>query len=447
MLFLIKFSIAVMGSKNKTVNVVTLGCSKNIVDSEQVMRQLTGSGFSVVHNSDNLSESSIVLINTCGFIGDAKEESIEMILKFAEAKKNGQVERIYVFGCLSQRYREELTSEIPEVDGFYGVNELKTVIKVLGAEYQQQLLNERELTTPDHYAYLKISEGCSWGCAYCAIPLIRGQHVSRPMEDLIVEAQLLAKKGVKELIVIAQDSTYYGKDIYGKRRIADLLTELSTIDGIEWIRLHYAYPYQFPEELIAAIATNPKICAYLDIPFQHISDTVLTKMRRHISMKETYALIEKLRSGIPNLALRTTLLVGHPGEGVEEFDELCRFVEKVRFDRLGVFPYSEEEGTHGAKNYQDIIPLEEKVRRAGEIMRIQQKIAEELNSQKVGKIIRVIIDSENADFYVGRTEYDSPEVDGEVMVKKGAKSLFPGEFYEVRITDSLDYDLIGEAII
>ena len=435
-----------MGS-SKIVNVVTLGCSKNIVDSEQVMRQLTGSGFSVVHNSDDLSQSGIVLINTCGFIGDAKEESIEMILKFAEAKKEGQVEKIFVFGCLSQRYREELSSEIPEVDGFFGVNELQTVIKVLGAEYRQQLLNERELTTPDHYAYLKISEGCSWGCAYCAIPLIRGQHVSRPMEDLIIEAQLLAKKGVKELIVIAQDSTYYGKDIYGKRRIAELLTELSTIDGIEWIRLHYAYPYQFPEELIEVIATNPKICAYLDIPFQHISDNVLTKMRRHISMEETYTLINKLRSGIPNLALRTTLLVGHPGEGLEDFNELIRFVEKVRFDRLGVFPYSEEEGTHGAKTYQDIIPLEEKVRRAGEIMKLQQKIAEELNSQKVGKIIRVIIDNEGADFYTGRTEHDSPEVDGEVMVKRGDFTLIPGEFYNVMITDSLDYDLIGEVIL
>ena len=436
-----------MARINKTVNVVTLGCSKNIVDSEQVMRQLTGSGFSVVHNSDNLSESHVVLINTCGFIGDAKEESIEMILKFAEAKNAGQVEKIFVFGCLSQRYREELSAEIPEVDGFFGVNELKTVIKVLGAEFQQQLLNERELTTPSHYAYLKISEGCSWGCSYCAIPLIRGQHVSRPMEDLVIEAQLLAKKGVKELIVIAQDSTYYGKDIYGKRRIAELLTQLSAVSGIEWIRLHYAYPYQFPEELIEVMATNLKICAYLDIPFQHISNNVLTKMRRHISMEDTYLLVERLRSRIPNLALRTTLLVGHPGEGVEEFNELIRFVEKVKFDRLGVFPYSEEEGTFGAKNYEDTIPLEEKVRRVGEVMKLQQKIAEELNSQKVGKVLRVIIDQEEADFYIGRTEHDSPEVDGEVMVKKGDFSLIPGEFYNVKVTDSLDYDLIGEVVV
>lgn len=435
-----------MGLNSKTVNVVTLGCSKNIVDSEQVMRQLTGSGFSVVHNSDDLSLSNIVLINTCGFIGDAKEESIEMILKFAEAKSKGKVEKIFVFGCLSQRYREELSAEMPEVDGFFGVNDLKTVIKVLGAEYKQQLLNERELTTPSHYAYLKISEGCSWGCSYCAIPLIRGKHISRPIEDLVTEASLLAKKGVKELIVIAQDSTYYGKDIYGERRIGELLTKLSTIEGVEWIRLHYAFPYQFPEELINVIANNPKICAYLDIPFQHVSDRVLDKMRRKVSASETYDLIEKLRKGIPNLALRTTLLVGHPGEEIEDFNELLRFIEKVRFDRLGVFPYSEEEGTHGAINFPDSIPFEEKVRRVGEVMKLQQKIAEDLNSQKVGKTFRVIIDQEEVDYYVGRTEHDSPEVDGEVMVKKGDLPLTVGEFYNIKITDSLDYDLIGEVL-
>ncbi len=435
-----------MGLNSKTVNVITLGCSKNIVDSEQVMRQLTGSGFSVVHNSDDLSLSNIVLINTCGFIGDAKEESIEMILKFAEAKSKGKVEKIFVFGCLSQRYREELSSEMPEVDGFFGVNDLKTVIKVLGAEYKQQLLNERELTTPSHYAYLKISEGCSWGCSYCAIPLIRGKHISRPIEDLVTEASLLAQKGVKELIVIAQDSTYYGKDIYGERRIGELLTKLSTIEGVEWIRLHYAFPYQFPEELIDVIANNSKICAYLDIPFQHVSDSVLDKMRRKVSASETYDLIDKLRKGIPNLALRTTLLVGHPGEEIEDFNELLRFIEKVRFDRLGVFPYSEEEGTHGAINFPDSIPFEEKVRRVGEVMKLQQKIAEDLNSQKVGKTFRVIIDQEEVDYYVGRTEHDSPEVDGEVMVKKGDLPLTVGEFYNIKITDSLDYDLIGEVL-
>lgn len=435
-----------MGSNGKTVNVVTLGCSKNLVDSEQVMRQLTASGFSVVHNSDDLSQSNIVLINTCGFIGDAKEESIEMILKFAEAKNSGKVEKIFVFGCLSQRYREELTAEITEVDGFFGVNELKTVIKVLGAEYQQQLLNERELTTPNHYAYLKISEGCSWGCSYCAIPLIRGKHISRPIEDLVMEANFLAKKGVKELIVIAQDSTFYGKDIYGKRRIAELLTQLSSINGIEWIRLHYAFPFEFPEDLIETIANNSKICAYLDIPFQHISNNVLAKMRRGVSMEETYNLIAKLRKGIPNLALRTTLLVGHPGEVAEDFKELYNFVEKVRFDRLGVFAYSEEEGTYGAINFKDTIPLEEKVRRVGEIMKLQQTISEDLNSQKVGKVFRVLVDQEDADFYVGRTEHDSPEVDGEVMVKKGKIHLVVGEFYNIKITDSLDYDLIGEVV-
>ncbi len=436
-----------MGSNGKTVNVVTLGCSKNIVDSEQVMRQLTGSGFSVVHNSDDLSKSSIVLINTCGFIGDAKEESIEMILKFVEAKNNGSVEKIFVFGCLSQRYRDELSAEMPEVDGFFGVNELKTVIKVLGADFKQQLLNERELTTPSHYAYLKISEGCSWGCSYCAIPLIRGKHISRPIEGLVEEATLLAKKGVKELIVIAQDSTYYGADIYGERRIAELLGKLSEIEGIEWVRLHYAFPFQFPDELIDAMGNNPKICAYVDIPFQHVSNNVLEKMRRRVTSAETYELIDKLRQGIPNLALRTTLLVGHPGEEIEDFNELLQFIEKVRFDRLGVFPYSEEEGTYGANNFSDTIPFEEKVRRVGEVMKLQQKISEELNSQKVGQVFRVIIDQEEADYYIGRTEYDSPEVDGEVMVNKGDCPLIVGEFYNVKITDSLDYDLIGEVIL
>ncbi len=435
-----------MGSNGKTVNVVTLGCSKNIVDSEQVMRQLTGSGFSVVHNSDDLSKSSIVLINTCGFIGDAKEESIEMILKFVEAKNNGSVEKIFVFGCLSQRYRDELSAEMPEVDGFFGVNELKTVIKVLGADFKQQLLNERELTTPSHYAYLNISEGCSWGCSYCAIPLIRGKHISRPIEGLVEEATLLAKKGVKELIVIAQDSTYYGADIYGERRIAELLGKLSEIEGIEWVRLHYAFPFQFPDELIDAMGNNPKICAYVDIPFQHVSNNVLEKMRRRVTSAETYELIDKLRQGIPNLALRTTLLVGHPGEEIEDFNELLQFIEKVRFDRLGVFPYSEEEGTYGANNFSDTIPFEEKVRRVGEVMKLQQKISEELNSQKVGQVFRVIIDQEEADYYIGRTEYDSPEVDGEVMVNKGDCPLIVGEFYNVKITDSLDYDLIGEVM-
>lgn len=429
--------------EGRRISVITLGCSKNIVDSEFVMRQLNASGFQVMHNSDDRAD--IVLINTCGFIGDAKEESIAMILKYAEQKQQGQIQKLFVFGCLSERYKQELEAEIPEVDGFFGVNEFKAVVQVLGAQYRTELLGERLLTTPSHYAFLKISEGCSWGCSYCAIPLIRGKHVSQTLEQLVLETENLAALGVKELIVIAQDTTYYGMDIYGKRRISELLNRLCEIDGIEWIRLHYAFPYQFPEDLIETIASNPKICSYLDIPFQHISDVVLKNMRRGITKAETYELIHRLRERIPNLALRTTLLVGHPGEGIEEFDELCNFVSEVKFDKLGVFPYSEEEGTFAAQNLMDRLSSEEKIRRAGTIMKLQQKISEELSSQKVGKRFRVLIDSEDSEFYVGRTEYDSPEVDGEVLIKKNDLiKLEIGEFYETKIVDSMEYDLIGE---
>lgn len=406
------------------------------------MRQLNASGFQVMHNSDDRAD--MVLINTCGFIGDAKEESIAMILKYAEQKQQGQIQKLFVFGCLSERYKQELEAEIHEVDGFFGVNEFKAVVQVLGAQYRTELLGERLLTTPSHYAFLKISEGCSWGCSYCAIPLIRGKHVSQTLEQLVLEAENLAALGVKELIVIAQDTTYYGMDIYGKRRISELLNRLCEINGIEWIRLHYAFPYQFPEDLIETIASNPKICSYLDIPFQHISDVVLKNMRRGITKAETYELIHRLRERIPNLALRTTLLVGHPGEGKEEFDELCNFVREVKFDKLGVFPYSEEEGTFAAQNLQDKLSSEEKIRRAGTIMKLQQKISEELSSQKVGKRYRVLIDSEDSEFYVGRTEYDSPEVDGEVLIKKNDLiKLEIGAFYEAKIVDSMEYDLIG----
>jgi len=430
-----------MMSETQKISVVTLGCSKNIVDSEFVMRQLTASGFQVVHNSDE--QSDIVLINTCGFIGDAKEESISMILKYVEQKKERQIKKLFVFGCLSERYREELTKEIPEVDGFFGVNEFKTVVKVLGAQYREDLLGERVITTPSHFAYLKISEGCSWGCSYCAIPLIRGKHISKSIDQLVKEAEKLASVGVKELIIIAQDSTFYGIDIYGKRQIYELLNRLSTIKGIEWIRLHYAFPYQFPLDLMETIASNSKICSYLDIPFQHISDVVLKSMHRGITKAETYELIRQLRTKIPNLTLRTTLLVGHPGEGQTEFDELCAFVKEIKFDRLGVFPYSEEEGTFAAENYKDMLTTEEKIRRAGIIMKLQQEISENLNSQKVGKRLRVLIDSEDSEFYIGRSEYDSPEVDGEVLVKKSDNVIEIGYFYEVEIIDSLEYDLIG----
>ncbi|HUW06477.1 MAG TPA: 30S ribosomal protein S12 methylthiotransferase RimO [Williamwhitmania sp.] len=431
-----------MQTKNQRISVVTLGCSKNIVDSEFIMRQLQASNFQVMHNSND--KVDIVLINTCGFIGDAKEESIAMILKYAEEKQQGHIQKLFVFGCLSERYRLELETEIPEVDGFFGVNEFKSVVQILGAKYRSELLGERMLTTPSHYAFLKISEGCSWGCSYCAIPLIRGKHLSRTVEQLVQEAEKLATAGVKELIVIAQDTTFYGMDLYGKRRISELLNQLSTIAGIEWIRLHYAFPYQFPDDLIDTIALNPKICSYLDIPFQHISDIVLKNMHRGISKADTYDLIGRLRAKIPNLALRTTLLVGHPGEGAAEFEELCKFVQEVKFDRLGVFPYSEEEGTFAANNLEDTLSTEEKIRRAGIIMKLQQKISEGLNADKVGKSYQVLIDSEDDEFYLGRTQYDSPEVDGEVLIKKkNEKHLEIGNFYEVEIVDSLEYDLIG----
>lgn len=431
-----------MQTKNQKISVVTLGCSKNIVDSEYIMRQLQASNFQVMHNSND--KADIVLINTCGFIGDAKEESIAMILKYAEEKQQGHIQKLFVFGCLSERYRLELEAEIPEVDGFFGVNEFKSVVQILGAKYRDELLGERMLTTPSHYAFLKISEGCSWGCSYCAIPLIRGKHLSRTVEQLVQEAKKLAAAGVKELIVIAQDTTFYGMELYGKRRISELLNQLSAIAGIEWIRLHYAFPYQFPDDLIDTIASNPKICSYLDIPFQHISDIVLKNMHRGISKADTYDLIDRLRAKIPNLALRTTLLVGHPGEGVAEFEELCKFVQEVKFDRLGVFPYSEEEGTFAANNLEDTLSTEEKIRRAGIIMKLQQKISEGLNADKVGKSYQVLIDSEDDEFYLGRTQYDSPEVDGEVLIKKkDEKHLKVGNFYEVEIIDSLEYDLIG----
>lgn len=332
--------------------------------------------------------------------------------------------------------------EIPEVDGFFGVNEFKSVVNVLGAKYRDDLLGERVITTPSHYAFLKISEGCSWGCSYCAIPLIRGKHISKPMEVLIKEAEILAAGGVKELIVIAQDSTYYGFDIYGERKISVLMQKLSEIKGIEWIRLHYAFPYQFPMDLIEIMASNPKICSYLDIPFQHISNSVLKNMRRGITKEETLELIERLRAKIPDLTLRTTLLVGHPGEGQTEFDELCEFVRMVRFDRLGVFPYSEEEGTYAAKNLKDNIPTEEKIRRAGIVMKIQQEISHNLNQKRVGSLLKVLVDSEESEFYIGRSQFDSPEVDGEVLINKD-KKLHVGEFYNVEIIDSLDYDLVG----
>ena len=427
----------------KKINVITLGCSKNTVDSEHLMARLAAAGYEVVFDSDR-TEAKTVVINTCGFIGDAKQESIEMILRAVEAKNAGKIERLFVIGCLSERYADELRVEIPEVDDYFGARTWDGVIAALEADADPALDTERYLTTPKHYAYLKISEGCNWMCGYCAIPLIRGRHVSVPMEQLEEEARKLAAKGVKELIVIAQDSTYYGIDLYGKRMLAELLRRLCRIDGIEWIRLHYAYPAAFPEDVIEVMAAEPKICKYLDIPFQHISDHQLKAMLRRHTKGEAMTLIEKLRAAIPDLALRTTLLVGYPGETEADFEELCDFVRTVRFERLGVFPYSEEEGTHSAEKLTDDVPEGVKESRVERIMRLQQTIASQLNAERVGRTERVIVDRRQGDFYVARSEYDSPEVDQEILIPADGKRIFKGRFYEVKITGSEEYDLYGE---
>jgi ribosomal protein S12 methylthiotransferase len=428
----------------KIINIVTLGCSKNIVDSERLYKQLEVNGYSVVHDSNDTS-AKVVVINTCGFIGDAKEESIDTILSFAHAKVKGKIRHLFVMGCLSERYKKELQLEIPEVDEFFGVNNLEDIIKAIGGDLKTDLLGERTITTPKHYAYLKISEGCNWGCSYCAIPLIRGKHVSVPIENLVAEAKSLAAKGVKELLVIAQDTTYYGLDIYGKRMLGELLNNLSEIDGIEWIRLHYAYPTYFPDDVINVIRDNPKVCKYLDIPFQHISDKVLKKMRRGISSEETYALINKLKTEIPNIALRTTLLVGHPGETEAEFRHLVEFVKDVKFDRLGVFPYSEEENTYAAINFDDSISEETKQDRVEVIMQLQSEIALKKNQERIGRKMKVLIDRFEGEFYIARSQYDSPEVDQEVLIDADTDVII-GEFYDVEITDAEEFDLFAKFI-
>ena len=427
------------------INVITLGCSKNTVDSEHLMARLAAAGYEVVFDSDR-TDAKTVVINTCGFIGDAKQESIELILRAADAKMRGKIERLFVIGCLSERYADELRNEIPEVDDYFGARSWEGIIAALEADPREELKTERHLTTPKHYAYLKISEGCNWMCGYCAIPLIRGRHVSVPMEELEEEARKLAEKGVKELILIAQDSTYYGIDLYGKRMLAELLRRLCRIDGIEWIRLHYAYPAAFPEEVIEVMASEKKICKYLDIPFQHISDNQLKAMLRRHTKAEAVELVEKLRNRIPDLALRTTMLVGYPGETEADFEELCDFVREVRFERLGVFPYSEEEGTHSAEKLTDDVPEEVKQARVERLMELQRRIAGELNRERVGKQMRVIVDGRQGDFYVARSEYDSPEVDQEILIPADEKRLFKGRFYEVKITDAEDYDLYGELV-
>ena len=429
---------------NKKINVITLGCSKNLVDSEHLMAQLDEAGYEIVTDSND-TDAKIVVINTCGFIGDAKEEAIQTILECAEAKADGRIEKLFVMGCLSERYADELRAEIPEVDDYFGARSLKEVVEALDADYLPELETERLLTTPEHYAYLKIGEGCNWHCAYCAIPLIRGNHRSVPMEKVLEEAEGLVAVGVKEIIVIAQDTTYYGKDLYGKRMLAELLRKLCAIEGVEWVRLHYAYPTDFPQEVIDVMRDEPKICKYLDIPLQHISDNQLTAMRRRITKAETEALVERLRTEIPDIALRTTMLVGFPGETEEDFEELCEFVRKVRFERLGAFAYSEEEGTPSALHLEDNVPEEVKESRVERLMQIQKRISLALNAERVGKTMRAIIDRTEGEFYIGRSQYDSPEVDEEILITS-ANPLEVGQMVDVRITDCEEYDLYGEVV-
>ncbi len=426
----------------KLVDVISLGCSKNLVDSERLMAQLRANNISVAHDSEN-PKGEVAIINTCGFIGDAKEESINTILQFAEAKHRGKLKKLYVMGCLSERYRKELEEQIPEVDKFYGKFDWKGIIQDLGATYRRDLMNERSLTTPKHYAYLKISEGCNRKCSYCAIPIITGPHTSRPLDEIVDEVKALAANGVKELQVIAQDLSSYGTDLYQRNRLAELVDAISEVDGIEWIRLHYAYPAGFPHDLLDVMARNPKVCKYLDLALQHSSNNMLKLMRRHITKEQTIDLLNEIRAKVPGIHLRTTLITGHPGETKEDFNDLMEFVESMRFERLGVFPYSHEEDTYAWNNYDDNIPEEVKQERADKIMSLQEGISAEVNGAKVGKVIKVIVDRKEGDHFVGRTEFDSPEVDPEVVVRGNAKV---GEFCMVRITEAEDYDLVGDVV-
>ena len=431
--------------RRNTIDIITLGCSKNLVDSEKLMRQLEANGYKVTHDSPN-PQGEIAVINTCGFIGDAKEESINMILEFCEAKEEGRLNKLYVMGCLSERYLKELEVEIPQVDKFYGKFNWNELLTDLGKAYHDEIAIERTLTTPKHYAYLKISEGCDRSCAYCAIPIITGKHTSRPMEEIIDEVKLLVSEGVKEFQLIAQELTYYGVDLYKSQKLPELIERIAQVPGVEWIRLHYAYPTHFPEDLFRVMRENDNVCKYMDIALQHISDNMLTRMRRHVSKSETYDLIEKFRQEVPGIHLRTTLMVGFPGETEEDFAELKEFVQKARFDRMGAFAYSEEEGTYAAETYEDSIPQEVKQARLDELMALQQEISAELSQAKIGQEFKVIIDRKEGEYYIGRTQFDSPEVDPEVLIKADGKRLFSGRFYQVRITNADDFDLFGEII-
>lgn len=430
--------------RNKDIDIITLGCSKNLVDSERLMGMLKAAGFNPKHDPTT-PKAKIAVINTCGFIGDAKEESVNMILDFVQAKQDGKLSKLYVMGCLSQRYRDELQQEIPEVDKFYGKFDWMGLLQDLGSSERKDLYGERLLTTPKHYAYLKISEGCDRHCSYCAIPIITGTHHSRPMEDILSEVGNLVAQGVKEFQIIAQELTYYGIDLYNKQMIAELIDKIAQVPGVEWIRLHYAYPSHFPFELLTVMRNHPNVCRYLDIALQHISDHMLDLMHRHVTKAETYQLIETMRKEVPGIHIRTTLMVGHPGETEEDFEELKQFVRDMKFDRMGAFAYSEEEGTYAATHYEDNITQEVKQQRLDELMAIQQEISAEKNQSKVGQVLKVIIDREENDYFVGRTEFDSPEVDPEVLIVK-TKPLQKGKFYQVKITSAEDYDLFGQIL-
>jgi ribosomal protein S12 methylthiotransferase len=432
--------------KRKTIDIITLGCSKNLVDSERLMRQLEINGYRVTHDSDR-PQGEIAVINTCGFIEDAKEESIQMILAFAKAKEEGDLQKLFVMGCMSERYQSELSAEIPQVDKFYGKFSWKELLKDLGKRYDERAEFERSLTTPKHFAYLKISEGCNRTCSYCAIPLMTGAHISRPMEEILDEVRFLVKQGVKEFQVIAQELTYYGIDLYKQARLPELIERISDIPGVEWIRLHYAYPAHFPDGLFRVMRERDNVCKYMDIALQHISDDILKRMRRQVTKEETCRLIKQFRQEVPDIHLRTTLMVGYPGETEADFEALKTFVREARFDRMGAFAYSEEEGTHAASHDKDDVPEKVKQQRLDELMKIQQDISAELNMLKVGRTLKVVIDRLEGDYYVGRTEYDSPEVDPEVLIKQSGEQLAIGSFYQVKIVDSDDYDLYGEVSV
>ena len=430
--------------KKNRIDVITLGCSKNLVDSERLLKRFKDLGYEVAHDSDNV-EGEIVVINTCGFIGDAKEESINTILQFCDAKKHKKIKRLYVMGCLSQRYFDDLNTEIPEVDKFYGKFDWENLISDLELTKPSTAIYDRVITTPSHHAYIKISEGCNRFCAFCAIPLITGRHKSRPIDEIIAEVKMLVQRGVKEFNVIAQDLSSYGLEIDGTLKSPELIDSMAQIPGVKWIRLHYAYPAQFPYEILKVMRKHENVCKYLDIALQHISTKVLSNMRRHIDKEETYALLQKIRSEVPGINIRTTLMVGFPGEGEAEFEELKEFVKKARFERMGAFAYSEEDGTFAAQHYEDTIPDDIKQSRLDEIMALQQEISAEINESKVGKTLVAVIDREEDEYYVGRTEFDSPEVDPEVLISK-ERELKIGEFYKVEITEAMPYDLIGKIV-